>query len=375
MTYDFGIIGAGAAGLFASYYLKSRGAKVAIFERSKSFPSGASSAAGAFISPMMGKPNPIKNTLNRAFKHSIDLYKENLPSTFLQSGILKIDKSEEDMDKNITLLKYCEDIKIKRVENLAGMNIKNSPYGGYLFCEAGVVEVEKVANMLVEGCDLFLGTSGTFEKKSGTFEIEGKKVDKLIIATGIDTDLIDEEYLKIRPIWGERIEISADNLPEISISKDVSISANRAGKAAIGATHLRWKREGVASKESVEYLIKSAQEIYDLKNIEVVKTFCGARAGSSDYLPIVGKIVDGFKTLDRFPMLKNGTKIDSSRFIYKENIYIFNGLGARGFVYAPYCAKLLSDFLVEGKDIEKGLDTTRLFSRWAKRGEKNPSTF
>lgn len=46
-----------------------------------------------------------------------------------------------------------------------------------------------------------------------------------------------------------------------------------------------------------------------------------------------------------------------------EKMFIFNGLGTRGYMLAPWCAKLMADCVLDGKEIPKEMD----LMRWVKR--------
>ncbi len=63
MTYDYVIVGAGIAGCSVAYFLheKEPTKKILILDRHSDIAHGASGAAGAFLSPLLGKPNKLKN--------------------------------------------------------------------------------------------------------------------------------------------------------------------------------------------------------------------------------------------------------------------------------------------------------------------------
>ena len=62
---DFAVIGAGIAGSSIAYELSKRRKKVVVYDDDSMFC--ASKAAGAFVCPMVGKPNPFKDLTNKAF--------------------------------------------------------------------------------------------------------------------------------------------------------------------------------------------------------------------------------------------------------------------------------------------------------------------
>jgi len=87
----------------------------------------------------------------------------------------------------------------------------------------------------------------------------------------------------------------------------------------------------------------------------------GFRPSSIDYFPIIGQVLDIKKNIKRYPSIKNGTKIPKDKLFYMDNIYIHTAHGGRGFVTAPYSAKILTEHIFCKKDIDNKLDSSRFF--------------
>ena len=119
--------------------------------------------------------------------------------------------------------------------------------------------------------------------------------------------------------------------------------------------------------EDTKILLKKANDIKKLENVEVIDIKIGARASSVDYFPMVGSLVDSHKSFLKYPHIKNGTHIKDENLELLENIYTLNGVGGRGFVLSPYLANLLVEFVVNGKKLPSEIENFRLFRRWAKR--------
>ena len=69
-NYDAIVIGAGIAGSMIGYELEQRGFSVCVLEQN-TIASGASGAAGAFLSPMMGKGNMV-NFINSSLEYALN---------------------------------------------------------------------------------------------------------------------------------------------------------------------------------------------------------------------------------------------------------------------------------------------------------------
>lgn len=117
----------------------------------------------------------------------------------------------------------------------------------------------------------------------------------------------------------------------------------------------------------IQKLLKKANDIKELNNIEVIDVKIGARASSVDYFPMVGKLVDSKKSIEKFPHIKNGTHIKNENLIMKDNLFVLNGVGGRGFVLSLYLANQLVENIFNNKKLDDEITNYRLFSRWAKK--------
>ncbi|NLO17076.1 MAG: FAD-dependent oxidoreductase, partial [Arcobacter butzleri] len=119
--------------------------------------------------------------------------------------------------------------------------------------------------------------------------------------------------------------------------------------------------------EDTQKLLSLANDIIKLDDLEVLEAYGGARASSYDYFPIVGDIIDDEKTLKEFPYLKHGTRVKEDRFTKKDNLFILNGVGGRGFVLSPYIANILVEYIINQKTINEEIRSDRLFKRWVRK--------
>jgi tRNA 5-methylaminomethyl-2-thiouridine biosynthesis bifunctional protein len=68
--------------------------------------------------------------------------------------------------------------------------------------------------------------------------------------------------------------------------------------------------------------------------------------------------------LERHPALVRGARAEP---LYHEGLYVCNGVGGRGFVFAPMLGEMLAKHLVEGRTIDRRVDPDRLFLKWCRR--------
>lgn len=98
-TYEYVIIGAGIAGCSTAYFLSKYSKSILLIDRNCTLAQGASGAAGAFLSPLLGKPNKFKELVTEALKFSTQFYKEITPSEITNCGVVRIPKNNEDEEK------------------------------------------------------------------------------------------------------------------------------------------------------------------------------------------------------------------------------------------------------------------------------------
>ncbi len=354
-SFDFVVIGAGIAGLMCAWEFREFNTllidKEGILQK-------ASGAAGAFLFPKIGYDTPYTRFINGAIVEAINFYRNAGINTHTK-GVVLLPRDDKDIEK---FKKYESHIKLpfeKRGD-------------GFYFDIGSVVDPAEVREKLPVS---FLKTEvKSLERKDGFWFINNEiKTKHVILASGYEK-IIDIPYIKIRPIWGERIEIKAQyennaicSLDECYFHKNCSVG--KIGEIIkIGATH---KRDCLNCKENLEEakeLIKKANEVINIKKYEILDIKGGFRAASVDYFPVVGKIIDTDKTLLEDKYIVKGDK--PKKLWYIEGLYVINGMGGRGFSNAVVCAKLLKEYILNDKDLGH-LDTKRLFIKWArKEGEE-----
>jgi hypothetical protein len=111
--------------------------------------SGGSGAAGAFLSPLLGKDNNFKSLVNKALIFSTIFYKNNFKDNFDNCGVLRIPKNNQDREKFISYQKYI---------NFDYKNINIEKENGYFFDIGATIKfIPSCSNKIVlPDCILFL---------------------------------------------------------------------------------------------------------------------------------------------------------------------------------------------------------------------------
>ncbi len=372
---DFIVVGAGIAGLMVAWRLQKSGVDVLIVDKSRSVPTGGSMSAGAFISPKIGKGSPLQRLTNEAFGFSWRFYRENFGDFFHQSGVLRLPKDERDCEKFQTYQHYNYpnfQLWSQNEFREAGLNLDCDI--GFFFPEAGDCDAIKLCSSLAKSLEFEQMDIQEINSQGDSWELIGgnsKRVSakNVILATGYRNSLLDMEFMGIKPLWGSRgdylIEKGGLNF---SLHRDFSISSVRDGYVKIGATHIKAKNPcSLCDGNPLKKLEAKTRELLPDAKIRQKELFCAFRSGSRDFFPVVGEIVDVEAMLRREPKITKGAKIEP---IYHKNIYILNGLGGRGFLFAPYLAEILSKRVLDGVQISQTIQPDRLFWRWIRKEGK-----
>jgi len=375
-VYDYLIIGAGAAGCAIAHFLKQEGKNVAIMDRD-GVASGASGAAGAFLSPLAGKKNSYNTFVNNSLAFSLDFYEKLSCESLIKKGVLRVADENFSKDRlNELENEYYSSDALKALCN----NFKEIE--GFFYKDAGHINPAEISQKMIEGCDFYKKEIIELKYVDGLYDIDSIQAKNLILTQGVSSSLVDAPYIELSPIFGLRLDAKTSTRVPFNIHKSISISTNKKDNTiAIGATQQRHDSKEILcntscdkcsfyvddEKAQVEYLLKKASELIELKDLEVIKTYTGARASIKSYFPVVGELIDYDASLKKYPSIKHGTKIQKESLLYHPNVYIINALGSRGFVFAPYLAKILSQHLLEKKEIPEEISTQKLFFKYARK--------
>jgi len=368
--YDTIVIGAGIAGCCSAFALQKKGQKVLLVDRSATAATGGSGAAGAFVSPKIGKGSPLQTLTNEAFHYAKDFYLRHFPVYFHQTGVIRIPKDAEDAQKFKVYEPHNESsyrwVDKAELETLGIQNAEES----FLFEEAGVCDASELCQAILDAV-LFLQFDVNELSHNGkewtllNAQHATLNAKHIVLSTGYENTLFDMRYMAVKGTWGSRGDYESELDLNVSMHKSISVSANVKGIIKIGATHVKSKAPCMACDgEPLRGLFETASTMVDTSDFRLKETFCGMRAGSKDYFPLVGKVINVPYMLETFPAIVRGAKPELK---YVNNLYICNGVGGRGFVFSPLMAAWLADLIVNEKEMDRRVDPDRLFLRWCRK--------
>ena len=363
-TYDTLIIGAGIAGASVAYALTHKNQKVLVLDKN-GIASGGSGAAGAFVSPKIGKGGMLQGLTNEAFEYAKEFYLSVCPQYFHQTGVVRLPKDEADAQQFAQYAKHNQNVYENYTkETLQALGI-NAEFDGFCFPEAGDCDAKAVCAFLLDGIEVVQYEVTTLTRENDVWSVGEFKAKNVVLATGFESNLADMRYMGIKGTWGTRGDFASDLKLGVSMHQSMSVGANVGGIIKLGATHEKEVKESVPCQEKQALSLKEkASMLIDVSDLELKAVFCGMRAGSRDYFPLLGRVIDVSKMLDDTPMVARGV---TAPLHYRENLYVGKGLGGRGFVFAPLMAKWLAEYIVEGKEVDTRVCADRLFFKWCRK--------
>ena len=380
--YDAIVIGAGIAGSSAAFALHRAGLRVMLVDRSSVAASGGSGAAGAFVAPKIGKGGPLQQLTNEAFEYAHRFYREHFPEHFTASGVVRIPRDAEDAKKYQEYSQY----NISKYENWNEAKLKHhkidDPLGGFFFPDAGDCDAPALCRALAERVDFRQFRVERLRREEGVAEsvwlIEGRvgeeteeaptqtlRAHRVVLATGHQNDLLDMRYMGVKGLWGSRGDYRTTRTLPVSLHKRLSVSSSRQGIVKIGATHVKHPNPCVVCDgQPLSGLFAEASKLVDTSDFVLERTYCGMRSGSRDFFPVVGPVIDVPWMLEHHSAIVRGAKAPLQHY---PDLYILNGLGGRGFVWAPLMAEWLSGCIVEKRPIVEAVHPDRLFWKWVRK--------
>jgi glycine/D-amino acid oxidase-like deaminating enzyme len=343
MTKEFGVVGWGLAGATLAWQLYFEKKEFLVFDSNQNY---STRAAAGMVNPIVFRRLTKSWNADTLMPYAVDFYKkieDALGQSIVDAkNVYKLFSSFED--ENNWMVKQQDDRFSHFLQPLSQNekieNVKN---------EFGYGVVNTFGNLRTND---FLDLSKAFFKANSiefideTFEYELLNIENnqykdyefehLIFCEGFDvlkSPIFG--YLPLRPTHGDTLIIKSDNFKfKHILNKNMFILHIKDNLFKVGATY-NWKiTEPIKTEEGKLELIEKLNKFAEFE-YEIVEQQAGIRPTVMDRRPLIG-------THPNHP-----------------NIHIFNGLGTKGVMIAPFYSNTLIQNLINGQVLDKETNITR----------------
>lgn len=349
MNYDYIVVGHGIAGAVLSYTLRQQGQRVLVIDEPKS--NSASRVAAGLVNPVAGK-RFAKSWMVDTLLPFADAFYDELEARFdrllfFHKPIYKIFSTIEE--QNNWMAKSAGDTWSDYIgatyTSSTGTATVNDPYGGILIRQGGYLRITEMLDLLLlelQQADALLPERFDIAQLQLTAEgvaYQNITAKHLIFCEGWQA--VHNPYfrwLPLQPTKGEVLEVQTQDFnPECIYNKAVYVVPVGAGRFKIGATY-NWRQadeqptpEGAA--ELSERFEQITTQPYLVKN-----HWAGIRPAVRDRRPLIGRHPE------------------------HAQLSVFNGMGSKGVLMAPYLADMFARALAGETEILPDVQISRYLS-------------
>jgi len=339
------IVGAGLAGSCLTHRLLNDGHQITIIDKGENH---ATSIAAGMVNPMvfrrMNKSWRLDEFITEANEFYLALENKLDVKLFHPITIRRLFSSEQERDSWLVkqnlpeFKKYLtpitkEDEGFDGANNLFGSGrVKNAFWiDSEKFYQSNLAFFEKNEILIKESFSI-----KDFNAKDIVYK--GKNYDYIVFCCGYQNkELPFFADLPIQQTKGQTLTISSSQIPKNeSLNRKCFVLPLGSGMFRVGATY-EWDNDSLTTTEEGKELL--------LSNLNVL----------GDFNPIVLTQNAGVRptVLDRRPIL--GQHPEHSK------LYVFNGLGTKGYMMAPTLAREMADLIIEGKAIQREISLERFY--------------
>lgn len=344
--FDYILIGQGLTGTILTEHLLNKKKSVLVIDNNQNH---CSSVAAGIINPIVFKRITkswrADDLIPKANQFYTKIEQENNISILDQRDIVKIFNSFEE--QNNWLAKMSDPSFSQYLSNGEKSNFESSNYHhkfGY-----GVVKGSARLDVktFLKTCkdnyikkEVFLEDTFNFDDlKITDSEVEYKNysADKIIFCEGYRLKKNPYfNYLNLINTKGETIDVKVNDYSvDYSLSRGFFMYPHPNSTYTVGATY-SWHDETLnTTEEAKNELLEKVSSTLLNKTTEVISHKVGIRPTTTDHKPLIGQHPE------------------------HKNLFVFNGLGTKGVMIAPYFAEQFVNHLEENLSLDKEVDIKR----------------
>jgi glycine oxidase len=341
------IIGAGLAGTSLAHQLLGRGHQVHLIDRGVNH---STAIAAGMVNPMvfrrMNKSWRLDEFMKDATSFYLRIEKELGQTLFHPIVIRRMLSSEQERNYWVERSKLPEyqdylteltpeDETYSHAENHFGSGRLKSSFwvDAKTYYERNLEYFERNGKLLKEDFD-----PSNFDEN--TLKYKGTTYDKVVFSVGyqqMNTPFFQE--LPIQQTKGQTLRIQSAEIPENeSLNRKCFVLPLGNQIFRIGATY-EWDNPDLTPSEKAKQELVGHLSVLGNYQYKILDQQVGVRPTVLDRRPILGE----HKTI--------------------KNLYIFNGLGTKGYLMAPTLARELSDLMMLGIPLDKEISIERFYKK------------
>jgi len=358
MKKDFLIVGQGLAGSFLAWNLLKRGKALTIVD--DAHKSCASFAAAGMINPITGKRLVLSARCEELLPFAKRIYQElehEFGMRFFEAKkIIRLFRDDQELNEWEKKRQKTHLKKYYGEKNAPGafQGILNDVKGSFVIQEGGYCRKQ----------DLMKCFTDDFRKKGililERFHYEDLRIEtdglrwkgcfyqKVIFCEGFQGQTNPWfSFLPFNNAKGEILTVKSidGRIPDAVISFGKWCIPLQEGVFTVGSTYA-WDDFDDSLNDWAEQEILSEASDFIYLDFDVISHVSGVRPIMKDLKPAIG----------HSPL--------------NHNIFIFNGLASKGLLWGPFYAQQMTDYLLDGKDLESDVDVIRFLKGKKENGRK-----
>ncbi len=339
----FLIVGAGLAGTSLAHELQSAGHQVTLLDKGENH---ATAIAAGMVNPMvfrrMNKSWRLDECMQDAVPYYLKLEKKFQKQLYFPITIRRMFSSlqerefwekRQEIDEYKSYLNTIseEDNNYSKAINEFGSGRLKQAFwvDALAYYERNRNYFQSIDCLLNEEFDL-----NQFDEKTASYK--GIEYDKVVFCCGYMNKYIP--FFASAPVEqtkGQTLTIKSTDLPEDeSLNRKCFVLPLGENTFRIGATY-EWNDESLTTSEQSKNLLLEHLSVLGNFSVKITEQSVGVRPTVLDRRPIMGQHPEHSK------------------------LFIFNGLGTKGYLMAPTLAKDMCAFLLEGKELEREVSLKR----------------
>lgn len=343
--FDYMIVGQGLAGTILGFQLREKGKSVVIIDKHREQTS-SKVALGAYNPMVLKRFTPCWNVelQLKPLYDFVDTFEKTYRVSIHES--LKLWRKFHSVQEQNLWLEKSEHPRLKAFMNphfIPNENDKiNAEFGYGEVNNSGRVQLEKLISIFKDNLqreECFLDDDFNYDAlvvSHSSVTYKSFKADKLIFCEG--HRLTNNPYFNYLPLMRTKGEILTVKLKGFQVKQllksNISVLSLGDDLYKVGATFNWTNKDEITTDEAREELLNKLAELVCMQP-EVIRHEAGLR-----------------------PTVKDRRALIGSHPIYK-NVLVFNGLGTRGLLIAPYLSLQLIDFMEKGTPLHPEVDIKR----------------